>query len=58
MVINHNLVDKKCTREQCDGVVFRVALGDKCGMKCEDCKLLTKGGLSGFWNMGKLGIVN
>ena len=56
-LFHHNLVDNKCTSEQCDGVVFPVALGDKCGVKCEVCNILTKGGQSGFWRMGKLGIV-
>ena len=56
-LFNHNLVSNKCTSEHCDSVVFPIALGDKCGTKCKVCKVITRGGLSGFWRMGKLGIV-
>ena len=66
---NHNLQDRECNRGEegpdgvrsiqrnCSGHCRPVSLlaGRGLGMKCDKCHYMHKGGLRGFWSMGKLG---
>ena len=53
-VYSHKLVDTEC--KECQGEMHPIKLGDYCGKTCATCHRQVRGGLSGFWSKGKVGI--
>ena len=55
-VISHHLMDTKCERDDCPGYSSAIALGDRLGLRCDNCHSISRGGFRSFWTKGRMGM--